>query len=154
MSNGAWHRESLCATPLYETKKDLFFSELPEEVAEAKSICGKCTVKLLCLRSALNSKEIFGVWGGIDEEQLRIVLSVDEDGQEVRRIRKGEAPVCPNCEADTGDLRTEELDVPGGGRWTTKKVVTCTKCGFDWTSRSSANAVESYIELKERSARR
>ncbi|MGL4998030.1 MAG: WhiB family transcriptional regulator [Cetobacterium sp.] len=150
ISNGAWHRESLCAQPEYAGKEDLFFSEDPDEIAEAKSICNQCDVRLLCLKSALDNKEIFGVWGGIDEEKLRIVLSVDEEGQEVRRIRKGEAPVCPNCEADTGDLRTEELSVPGGGRWTTKKDVSCTKCGFSWTSRSSANAVESYLALKAR----
>lgn len=145
-----WQDEALCSQPEYSKEAELFFSEEPEDIELAKSICAMCDVRLLCLKSALDNKEVYGVWGGVDEEKLRRVLSVDEDGQEVRRIRKGEAPICPNCDADTGDLRTEEVDVPGGGRWTTKKVVTCTKCGFSWSGRSSANAVDSYRALKAR----
>jgi hypothetical protein len=150
--NNDWQEDAVCAKPSMEPYRDIFFSEDPEDIQDAKLVCGNCPVRLKCLSSALDSKEIWGVWGGLDENEIRIVLSVDEDGQEVRRIRKGEAPICPNCKADTGKLHTKELDFPGGGRWTTKKVVTCEDCDFSWTSRTSANAVESYRALKSRTS--
>lgn len=150
MDNRSWQDDSSCAQPGMEPYRDIFFSEDPEEIEDAKTVCSDCPVRLQCLSYALDNKEIWGVWGGIDQTEMRNVLSIDEDGQEVRRIRKGEAPTCPNCKADTGELLTKEVDVPGGGRWTTKKVVSCSKCSFSWTSRTSANAVESYIILKGR----
>lgn len=146
-----WQEDGRCAESNMEKYRDIFFSDDIEEIKDAKLICNDCPVRLQCLSWALDNKEIWGVWGGADQDEIRITLSVDEDGQEVRRIRKGEAPICPNCQADTGDLRTKEVDAPGGGRWTTKKVVTCSKCEFSWTSRTSANAIESYIALKKRS---
>lgn len=147
-----WQEDATCAKPSMEQYRDIFFSEDPDDVTDAKLVCSNCPVRLECLGWALDNKEIWGVWGGNDENEIRIVLSVDEDGQEVRRIRKGEAPICPNCKADTGKLHTKELDFPGGGRWTTKKVVTCEDCDFSWTSRTSANAIESYIALKSRTS--
>lgn len=149
-SEDKWQARGVCSQPGMEPYRDIFFSDDPEEIENAKLVCSDCPVRMQCLSWALDNKEIWGVWGGIDEEEMRIVLSVDEDGQEVRRIRKGEAPICPNCKANTGELHTKELDVPGGGRWTTKKVVTCGVCDFSWTSRTSANAIESYIALKNR----
>jgi len=44
----------------------------------------------------------------------------------------------------TGDLDTKTVDRPEGGRWSTMKVVYCTKCKFVWQSRTSANAVEAF----------
>ena len=99
-----WQNDALCATPAMEPYKDIFFSEEEEQVKNAKRVCGACPVRKECLQWALDNKEIWGVWGGSDEYELRVVLSVDETGQEVRRIRKGEAPFCPNCRAPTDKL--------------------------------------------------
>jgi len=143
-----WQNDALCATPAMEPYKDIFFSEEEEQVKNAKRVCGACPVRKECLQWALDNKEIWGVWGGSDEYELRVVLSVDESGQEVRRIRKGEAPFCPNCRAPTDKLFSVEKEASGGGRWTTKKVVSCSECKFSWTSRTSANAVEAYANLK------
>jgi WhiB family transcriptional regulator, redox-sensing transcriptional regulator len=145
-----WQDDALCASPRMEPFKDIFFSDDEDEIKNAKLACGACPVRKECLSLALENKEIWGVWGGVDENELRIVLSVDENGQEVRRIRKGEAPFCPNCRATTSSLRVAEKDVPGGGRWTTKKVVTCDSCSFSWASRASANAIEAFGNLKKR----
>ena len=90
------------------------------------------------------------MWGGRDENEIRNTLSVNEEVQEVRRLRDGISPVCLYCDATTENLSIQELDVPGGGRWTTKKVVTCNKCDFYWTSRTSANAIEAYMATKYR----
>lgn len=147
-----WQKRALCSTPRMQEYKELFFSDNEQEIRGAKTICGACPVKNQCLEWALNNKEIWGVWGGLDEYELRVVLSVDEDGQEVRRIRKGEAPFCPSCRATTGKLSVTEKETAGGGRWTTKKVVTCSECDFFWVSRTSANAVEAYANLKSRTS--
>ena len=57
------------------------------------------------------------------------------------------------------------MEVPGGGRWTVAKIVTCNVCNFSWRSRTSFNAVELYnleraekaekkLKEKEKKARR
>lgn len=46
------------------SEPDLFFSESPEEVERAKSMCGGCPVQELCLAGALKRREPWGVWGG------------------------------------------------------------------------------------------
>lgn len=43
---------------------ELFFNEgSPHAIAEAKMLCSKCKVRLLCFKFALNNDEV-GVWGG------------------------------------------------------------------------------------------
>jgi WhiB family transcriptional regulator, redox-sensing transcriptional regulator len=42
----------------------LFFSEDPKEIAEAKTICGTCPVRVSCLQGAVDRSEPWGVWGG------------------------------------------------------------------------------------------
>lgn len=42
-----------------------------EEVEAAKAVCRGCPVALDCLRFALETKQEFGVWGGLDEEERR-----------------------------------------------------------------------------------
>lgn len=153
MTNKNWHEDSLCADTYYSRYKEYFFSEEPREVSEAKEICSLCPVRKQCLKSALNNKEVWGVWGGRDEVEIRNTLSVNEEGQEVRRSKDGIAPVCLYCDAPTEALAVDEVDAEGGGRWTTKKIVTCSECMFNWTSRTSANAIESYLAMRGRSTK-
>ena len=46
-------------------QNDLFFSDLPQELAQAQAICGGCPVQLPCLEQALANEEEWGVWGGL-----------------------------------------------------------------------------------------
>ena len=43
---------------------ELFFAESPEDVEFAKSLCGSCAVKMVCLTGAIARAEPWGVWGG------------------------------------------------------------------------------------------
>ena len=43
---------------------DVFFSEAPGKIAQAKSICAECPIRELCLEGALKRREPCGVWGG------------------------------------------------------------------------------------------
>lgn len=41
------------------------------QAAEAKAVCGQCTVALSCLAWALSNGQDSGIWGGLDEEERR-----------------------------------------------------------------------------------
>ena len=43
---------------------DVFFSEAPGAIAQAKSICAECPIRESCLQGALERREPCGVWGG------------------------------------------------------------------------------------------
>lgn len=43
---------------------DLWFSERPAEVEQAKVLCGTCPLQSACLAAALERREPWGVWGG------------------------------------------------------------------------------------------
>lgn len=77
--------------------------------------------------------------------EIRRALSVSYSGEEARRRRY---PNCPYCGARPSKLETSSQEMPGGGRWTVAKIVTCTVCDFSWRSRTSVNAVEAYKQEK------
>lgn len=84
--------------------------------------------------------------------EIRRALSVSYKGEEVKRRRY---PHCPYCSARPSKLETSAQEVPGGGRWTVAKIVTCTVCGFSWRSRTSVNAVEAYkLDREERAEKK
>lgn len=136
-----WQEQAACAKPANRDKIELFFSNKKADQRAAKDICWTCPVMTQCIKSALENKHIEGVWGGLDSRQIRRTLSVNWDGQEIRRKR---SPKCPSCDARTLDLITKTVERPNGGRWATMRVVECTDCGFEWQSRTSANAVDAY----------
>lgn len=141
-----WQVDGLCAQPEHLHEADNFFSADPDKKYSAKILCSACPVRGQCIKWALENKEIWGIWGGKDENEIRRTLSVNSEGNEVRR---GRYPQCGYCSARTKKLRTKTIDLPDGGRWTTAKVVECTECGFEWRSRSSANAVQAYFAERE-----
>lgn len=83
--------------------------------------------------------------------EMRRALSVSYKGEEARRRR---FPHCPYCTARPSKLETSSIEVPGGGRWTTAKIVTCTVCNFAWRSRTSVNAVHAYKAMRTEKAER
>ena len=50
--------------PCHSADPELFFSESPEVIAQAKTLCGGCPMKAKCLTGALSRAEPAGVWGG------------------------------------------------------------------------------------------
>lgn len=146
-----WQRNAECAKPENADIKSYFFAADHQKKYEAKNLCFTCPVRGACVQWALENKEIWGIWGGKDENELRRTLSVNADGNETRR---GRYPQCPYCGARTSQLAVKVIDLPDGGRWTTAKVVECTVCAFEWRSRSSANAVTAYFaERAEKAVR-
>lgn len=46
-------------------RNDLFFSERPQDLAQAQAICHGCAVRIDCLQLALRDGLDWGVWGGV-----------------------------------------------------------------------------------------
>lgn len=136
-----WHEDAECAKPENSDKINNFFANKPAQQWEAKKLCGECPVRRECAKWALDNKQIYGIWGGLDSQKIRNTLSVNWEGQEMRYKR---FPLCPGCGAKTGSLRTATVDRPDGGRWATMRIVRCEDCKFTWQSRTSANAVDAY----------
>lgn len=145
-SNLSWQKDAECAQPDNSDYADLFFSPDFADKYKAKNLCHSCPVRKECLQWALEHRQIWGIWGGKDEIDIRRALSVSYNGEEIRRRR---FPNCPYCTARPSKLETSVEKVPGGGRWTTAKIVYCTECGFSWRSRTSANAVQAYKADRE-----
>lgn len=142
-----WQADATCAKRENQDKVDFFFSSKSEERTEAKKMCGVCPVRRDCAKWALEERQVWGVWGGLDEVELRRTLSVNADGMEIRRDRY---PRCPGCRATCEKLMTETVPRPGGGRWATMRVVICVECDFTWAGRTSANAVDAYHAKKSK----
>lgn len=54
---------SVCL-PCREETDDLWFSESPADLEQAKLLCAACPARRACLAGALERREFAGVWGG------------------------------------------------------------------------------------------
>lgn len=50
--------------PCRSANPDLFFAESPADLERAKALCVTCPIRALCLASAIERQEPWGVWGG------------------------------------------------------------------------------------------
>ena len=71
----AWWRESAACR---HADPELFFpiSSIGRGAAEAqqaKAVCARCPVRQPCLDFALATGQEFGIWGGYDERELRLL---------------------------------------------------------------------------------
>ena len=87
-------KDAECARVENQDVSEAFFSEESAEWEAAKKLCSVCPVRQLCLEGALAEGQVFGVWGGLDETELRTALGVNSDGGKTSRIRPTD---CPNC---------------------------------------------------------
>ena len=62
----------ISSLPCHTADPELFFSEQPAVIAQAKALCGSCPMRDKCLQGALSRAEPCGVWGGelFDEGQV------------------------------------------------------------------------------------
>ncbi len=44
-----------------------------QQTERAKAVCGNCHVRNICLEWALSTYQDAGVWGGLDEEERRVI---------------------------------------------------------------------------------
>ena len=85
---------------------DLFFPERGQPTDEAKAVCQGCPVSHACFMFAIQSGEIFGIWGGTSGDQRRQIRSPKEREKNpilhetekgyVAHVRRG-IPACDGC---------------------------------------------------------
>ncbi|WP_416484262.1 WhiB family transcriptional regulator [Streptomyces sp. CL12] len=72
LGDQTWQEQAVCQSTEYNpVDPDIFFPE-PEEIdkiATAKSLCGQCPVRRVCLDAALEGGDIHGIRGGTTEEE-------------------------------------------------------------------------------------
>lgn len=130
----SWRDESACPdaqwTPADGEEQEIdFFTDDPTEKYAARAVCmSKCPVRWDCLKYALDNKEIWGIWGGVDEYEIRRSLSVDRLGDPIRRAR---APRCPFCSRPTLETKIKKR---------ARYFVECTVCGLSWWIRRAPRA--------------
>lgn len=72
-----WRTRAVCAT----SDPELFFPVGKIETNDAayrqtqlaKAVCARCVVSEICLQYALETNEYFGIWGGMTEEERRVM---------------------------------------------------------------------------------
>ena len=75
----------------------------------AKSVCGRCDVRLECADYAIRAREPYGVWGGLtEEERERIYVRARSRSTAARR-----APGCaPRATSSAGPAAPPDTDAP------------------------------------------
>lgn len=73
-SDYTWRDEALCR----DTDPELFFpigatGMALVQIDRAKEVCGECIVRSACLDFALGTNQDSGVWGGLSEEERRVI---------------------------------------------------------------------------------
>ena len=69
-----WRDQALCR----DTDPELFFpvgttGTALTQIERAKHVCSECTVRVDCLDFALTTNQDSGVWGGLTEEERRVI---------------------------------------------------------------------------------
>jgi len=72
---------------------DLFFpvgttAPAVEQTRRAIAVCGRCPVRIDCLRWALDTSQDAGVWGGLDEESRRDIRRARRRAAAAARARE------------------------------------------------------------------
>src|SRR5580765_3653508 len=79
-----WMDHAACAKPYIDP--DIFFPKMGERTTNAKKVCARCPVRMLCRKYSINARIEFGVWGGLDEETRAILIRRrDESNRLVER---------------------------------------------------------------------
>ncbi|MEV0406128.1 WhiB family transcriptional regulator [Actinoallomurus sp. NPDC050550] len=68
----AWMNHAECQ----KADPELFFpigNLTPDQVAEARTVCGRCPVRADCLHYSLETAQRYGIWGGADEDERRLM---------------------------------------------------------------------------------
>lgn len=87
-----------------------------------RAVCkSECPVRQQCLQFALDNKFIHGIWGGVDDYEIRRALSVSSMGAPSERDRPPRCPYCLSRKIDIATTKTRK-----GYR------TVCTQCNLEW----------------------
>lgn len=143
-----WAESGACTQVENSWVAEFFYGDTPRDRRVARDLCYSCPVREQCLQWALNKPEIWGVWGGLDEGELRRTLGVDASGHPLQRIR---FPQCPACRARPSSLYI--LSICELKTQRKKESVVCKCCQFSWSAVTSVAAVRAYWRERKRRER-
>lgn len=134
LSESYWKTQGKCYDLAHNEKdKDLqesFFAESVDGRRVAMEFCDGCPVQKRCLKFALETQELWGVWGGRDESEIRRDLWMNSNGTIGARARW---PRCPWCKSSPDTLSVTDPS---------KFEITCTECGFHWRAETTRMGIE------------
>ena len=86
-----WRTAAACGS----ADPDLFFpvsasADNPQQVAEAKAVCARCLVRCECLTFAIRTRQLYGIWGGMTEEERNPLVKAGRQADSARN--EAEAP--------------------------------------------------------------
>lgn len=113
-----WRDRAACIGEL-----DLFFSNDWRDWRKARDICMECPIRKMCLTDALENEDRFGVWGGVDQYEIRRALSIDEKGFPHKSRLPTRCPYCLTKDVTTLEKRRSRIHLQ------------CSVCDFAWWSR-------------------
>jgi WhiB family redox-sensing transcriptional regulator len=82
----SWMEQAACRGDQPGAHNPAFFSESPTATSQALAICARCPVQAACREFAIRTGQEFGVWGGLDETELRRLTKEAHGGVPVRRV--------------------------------------------------------------------
>lgn len=122
-SKGTWILAAECGNRKEESVIN-FFSESKREQKKAISLCRtECPVQRECLQHALDKQELHGTWGGCTEQEIRVALAVDENGD---THLWDEPLLCPLCRSPWVSVMSKKR---------IRMTVTCDTCDLTWERR-------------------
>ena len=134
LSESAWKAEGNCYdlghTDNDQLMWDSFFGDTVDERQDALEFCEGCPVQQRCLRFALETQQLWGVWGGRDESEIRRDLWMNSNGTIGARARW---PRCPWCKGSPDTLFVSDHS---------KHEVSCSNCDFSWKAETTRMGVE------------
>ncbi len=82
-----WRDDAICR----DTDPELFFPVGTTGLAlvqidRAKQVCGECGVAQACLDFALDTNQDSGIWGGLTEEERRVIRRRRVDASRASRV--------------------------------------------------------------------
>ncbi len=82
-----WRSQALCR----DTDPDLFFpvgttGAALIQIEQARSVCWQCPVQAECLEFALDTNQDSGIWGGMSEEERRLLRREQTNRQKVLAV--------------------------------------------------------------------
>lgn len=73
----SWQEQAECRdkdTEIFYLPFNSRMADKRKRIAEAKKICFSCSVREQCLQYSLENQEPYGVWGGVSEDERRVLL--------------------------------------------------------------------------------
>ena len=67
---GTWQQAAACR----DADPELFFGADDGDRHMALALCAACPVRTDCLEHALATREMYGIWGGTDEQERKRML--------------------------------------------------------------------------------